>query len=1093
MTEAPLNLAGRLAKTFITSKLTIVFLLASLLLGTLAVALTPREENPQIVVPGAMVTVALPGATAEEVDRLVVAPLEGVLSEMTGVDHSYGVAQPGVGMVQVQFKVGQPPEDSLVKLYNRVIANRGRLPADAGIPLIQAVDADDVPIVTVTLASPTYDDYGLKRLADSVAERLRSTPGVSVVSVYGGRNREIDVAFDPVRLQAFSISLAEARGALAASDVGLNLSGPVEAGKLERLRYAGELGSAAAVRDLVIGVRNGRTIKIGDVATVSDGPRDEIMHLSRFAFAAGDPRAKLGEGEMPAVTIAVAKKKGENAVTVSEAVANRVERMQASFIPRAVHVVTTRDDGQKADEAVDGLMEHLAIALITVSFIMLLFLGWREALIVSVTVPVIFSITLGADLLGGVTINRITLFALILALGLLVDASIVVIENIHRHYHGHSTAAKEDVTVLATNEIGGATNLATFAVMLVFAALLLVTGMAGDYFYPIAYNVPIAMLASIVVAYIVTPWAANRWVKRPAPTGGILDDGSEAESEANTHEERKPDKLRDVYLWLIKPLQERSSARRALMIGAILALLLSAAQGGWQFIRPSGVGGPVPPLGVAMGFLPKDNKNTFNIVITMVEASPVENTARMVHEIDGLLAADPLVTNYQNWIGQAGVPDFNGLMQGSSLRTGENVAEIRVNLVDKQHRSESSIMLVRELRTKVDAIRARYPGAQVRLVEDPPGPPVRATVLAELHGEDLVGLRRLAKQVEAEFAKTYDMVDISNSEPTDVAQWRFVPDREKAALSGVSAADIANVLGLVYDGQVVGRAHIDPERNPVPIRAYVPRAEQPAPSQLEGLYVTGREGRQIPLAELVRRTPTEADKPIQRKDNERVIFIGGELSHSVPVYAVLDLNRRLSRMHAPDGQPLAIGNLSLSEAAPDIINGYQLLWNGEMRMTLDIYRDMLMALGAALTAVYFLLVAYYKSFLIPLIAMSAVPLGIIGIFPGHWLLGTDFSATSIVGIIALSGVVIRNSLLIIDFIQDNQKHGMPLAEAARMAGAVRLRPILLTTLAIVLGSAIMLPDPVFGGLAISLIFGTLASTALTIFVVPLLYERFLRI
>jgi multidrug efflux pump subunit AcrB len=461
----PLNLAGRLAKTFITSKLTIVFLAVSLLLGALAVVMTPREENPQIVVPGAMVTVALLGASAEEVDRLVVAPLEGVLSEMTGVDHSYGVAQPGVGIVQVQFKVGQPPEDSLVKLYNRVIANRGRLPADAGLPLIQAVDADDVPIVTVTLASSAYDDHGLKRLADSVAERLRSTPGVSVVSVHGGRDREISVALDPVRLQAFSITLTEARGALGASDMGLNLAGPVTSGNVERLRYSGELGSAAAVRDLVIGVRGGRTIKIGDVATVSDGPRDEVTRLSRFAFAAGDPRAKLGEGEMPAVTIAVAKKKGENAVTVSEAVAGRVARMQANFIPRAVHVVTTRDDGQKADEAVNGLMEHLGIALVTVSFIMLLFLGWREALIVSVTVPVIFSITLGADLLGGVTINRITLFALILALGLLVDASIVVIENIHRHYHHErSDASKEDVTVLATNEIGGATNLATFAV-----------------------------------------------------------------------------------------------------------------------------------------------------------------------------------------------------------------------------------------------------------------------------------------------------------------------------------------------------------------------------------------------------------------------------------------------------------------------------------------------------------------------------------------------------------------------------------------------------------------------------------------------------
>jgi len=1083
MNGASLNMAGRVAKIFITSKLTIVFILASLMLGALTVALTPREENPQIVVPGAMVTVPLPGATAEEVDRLVVAPLEGVLSEMTGVDHSYGVAQPGVGVVQVQFKVGEDPEASLVKLYNRVIANRGRLPADAELPLIQAVDADDVPIVTVTLASGAYDDHGLKRLADSMAERLRSTPGVSVVSVHAGRDREIGVPFDPVRLQAFSISLSEARAALGGADVGLNLSGPVASGDLTRLRYAGELESAAAVRNLVIGVRDGRTISIGDVAEVTDGPHGEVTRLSRFAFGAGDARAQAGEGEMPAVTIAVAKKKGENAVVVANAALDRVERMQASVLPQDVHVVVTRNDGEKANAAVNVLLEHLLIALGTVGLVLLLFLGWREATIVMVTVPIILSLTLLANLLGGVTINRVTLFALILALGLLVDAAIVVIENIHRHYGSAGAGAdKQAVTVTATNEIGNATNLATFAVMLVFISMLVaLTGMPRQYFLPVAVTVPIAMAASVVVAYIVAPWAANRWVRLPATSPGLLD-------EYNGH---KPDWLQTLYLRLMRPLQARSKTRRALAIGAIIALLLSIAMGGWQFIRPAGAGGPVPPLGVAMGFLPKDNKNTFNVVITMPESSPVENTARLVGEINRLMAKHDQVVNYQSWIGRAGVADFTGMIQGTSLRTGENVAEIRVNLVDKHHRSESSIDMVREFRPQVEAIRARYPGARVRLVEDPPGPPMRATVLAELYGEDLTEMRRLATQVETAFAKTYDMVDISNSEPTDVAQWRFVPDREKAALSGVSAAEIAEVLGLIYEGQVVGRAHIDPERNPVPIRAYVPRAVQPDPAHLEGLYVTSRDGRQIPVAELVRRTSSIADRPIQRKDNERVIFIGGELADSASVYAVLDLDRRLSNLKTSDGRPLVTGNLSLNEAAPDVIDGYQLLWDGEMRMTLDVYRDMLMALSAALAAVYFLLVAYYRSFLVPMIAMAAVPLGVIGIFPGHWLLGVDFSATSIVGIIALAGVVIRNSLLIIDFVQEHLKQGMPPAEAVRTAGAVRLRPILLTTLAIILGSAIMVPDPVFGGLAISLIFGTLASTGLTIFVVPLLYEKFL--
>jgi multidrug efflux pump subunit AcrB len=1084
MSGSSLNLAGRLARSFITSKLTIVFVLGALALGALAVLLNPREENPQIVVPGAVVVVALPGATAEEVDRLVVSPLQGILSEMTGVDHSYGNASPGLGTVQVQFKVGEPPEDSLVKLYNRVITSRARLPMDAGVPLIQAVDADDVPIVTVTLASDAYDDHGLKRLADAVAERLRSTPGAAGVTVYGGRDREIGVALDPVRMQAFAISLATAQAALTAANSALTLNGPVSGNETHELRFAGDLDSARAIRNLVVSVHDGQPIKLGDVATVTDGSNEEITQLSRFAFGPGDARAEEAIGEMPAVTIAVAKKKGESAVAVARAVKDRVQRMQASFIPQAVHVVVTRDDGQKAEDAVNGLMEHIIIALVTVSFVMLLFLGWREALIVSVTVPVIFSITLAVDLLGGVTINRITLFALILALGLLVDAAIVVIENIHRHYHHARTpGSKEEVTVLATNEIGNATNLATFAIMLVFLSLLLITGMAGDYFYPLAFNVPVAMLASIMVAYIITPWAANRWLKRPQPAGTAV----AGNAQGDDHHESRPDWLQRTYLKFFIPLQERPRVRRWLAIGIAVAMGLSLAQGGWQFVRPAGIGGPAPYLGVALGFLPKDNKNTFNIVLQAAQASPVEETDRLVREIGRVLARLPQVTNYQSWVGRTGVTDFNGLIQGTSLLTGEHIAEIRVNLTDKHNRSESSIDIVHALRPDIEAIRARHPGARIRLVEDPPGPPVRATVLAELYGTDLEVLRQLSRQVEAEFVQTYDMVDISNSEPTDMPQWRLVPDREKAALSGVSTAQIAEVLDIAYGGRVVGRAHLDGERNPVSIRAYVPRAAQPDPARLEGLYVPNAEGRQIPLAEIVRRVPAEADRPILRKDNEPVIFIGGELARSVPTYAVLDLTQRLSGMRAPDGQPLAIGNLGLRETVPDTIDGYQLLWDGEMRLTLNIYRDMLAALGAALAAVYVLLVAYYRSFLIPLIAMAAVPLGAIGILPGHWLLGTDFSATSIVGIIALSGVVVRNSLLIIDFIQDNLKQGMALAEAVRQAGAVRLRPILLTMLAIILGSAIMVPDPVFGGLAISLIFGTLASTVLTVFVVPTLY------
>jgi multidrug efflux pump subunit AcrB len=1081
MSEPHLNIAGRLAQIFITSKLTIVFIVAVALTGIVAVVKTPREENPQIVVPAALITVSLPGASAAEVEELIVTPLEGIMSEMTGVDHIESTAQNSLGMVQVQFKVGQPKEESLVRLYDRVLASRSRLPSDAGTPVVRSIDADDVPFVTFTLASSQYDDYALRRVAERMAERLRSTDNVSVVSVKGGRAREIAIELDPDRLQAFGVTLSQAYASFAASNLSMPMQPTVREGKVEAIKLSASFASSEDVLNQIVAINDGRPVYVRDVATVTDGPPSEVTALSRFSFGRGDSRfGKADSTDLPAVTIAVAKKKGANAVVVANAVIDRVERMQASFVPKDIQVIVTRNDGEKADAAVNLLLEHLLVALGTVGLVLIFFLGWREAMIVMVTVPLILSITLAADLLGGVTINRVTLFALILALGLLVDAAIVVIENIHRHYGTRrSRSTKEATTVQATNEIGNATNLATFAVMLVFAALFLITGMPGQYFYPIAYNVPIAMAASVVVAYIVTPWAANRWLHRHT----VQEEDEHAEEASHG----EPGWMERGYLRLIAPLQQRRSVRLA--FAGVIFLLMGASilQGTWQFVRPAGVGGAVSPLGVAIGFLPKDNKNTFNIVVSMPETAPVETTDKFVREITALLATERNVINYQTWIGQAGVEDFNGLFKGTAGRTGNYVAEIRVNLTDKHDRSETSIDLVRKLRPKVDAIRKSYPGAKVALVEDPPGPPLRSTVLAELYGPDSQGLRSLSAEVFKAFEQTYDTVDLSNTEPVDVAEHRIIPDKEKAALSKVSPAQIAEALSLVYGGKVLSRAHLPNEKNPVDVRAFVPRRFAVDPTRLDRVFVDNVDGKPVPLSELVKIQPAAADRPIQHRDDEKVTFVGAELSNSVPLYAVLDLQRRLAGMTAPDGRALKTGNLGFNQDAPDTIDGYQLLWGGEMRMTLDIYRDMGLALGGALLFVYFLLVAYYRSFLIPMIAMSSVPLGIIGIFPGHWLVGADFSATSMVGIIALSGVVIRNSLLIIDFIQDNLKHGMPLDVAVRQAGAVRLRPILLTTLAIVLGSAIMVTDPVFGGLAISLIFGTVVSTALTVFVVPILY------
>jgi multidrug efflux pump subunit AcrB len=958
MNEPRLNLAGRLAQTFITSKLTIVFIIVVALMGVAAVLQTPREENPQIVVPAALVSVSLPGASAAEVAELIVTPLEGILGEISGVDHIEGTSQNSLGLVEVQFKVGQPKEESLVKLYDRVLASRSRLPADAGTPLVQSIDADDVPIVTVTLASAQYDDYALRRVAERMAERLRSTDNVSVVGIKGGREREIAIELDPDRLQAFGVTLSQAYAVFTASNLSMPLQPTVRDGKVEAIKLSASFMSAEDVRNQIVAIHDGRPVYVRDVAMVTDGPPSEVVAFSRFSFGPGDPRFGKGDStDMPAVTIAVAKKKGANAVVVANALLARVERMQASFVPKDVQAIVTRNDGEKADAAVNLLLEHLLVALGTVGLVLIFFLGWREAMIVMVTVPLILSITLLADLLGGVTINRVTLFALILALGLLVDAAIVVIENIHRHYGtARAHSSKEIVTVRATNEIGNATNLATFAVMLVFAALFLVTGMAGDYFYPIAFNVPIAMAASVIVAYIVTPWAANRWLHRH--------EIQEEDAHAQKASHGEPGRLERLYLRLITPLQRSRRARLA--FGATILVLMTASimQGAWQFVRPAGVEGGVSPLGVAIGFLPKDNKNTFNIVVSMPETTPVEATDRFVREVATLLAAEKHVLNYQSWIGQAGVEDFNGLFKGTAGRTGNHVAEIRVNLTDKHDRKQSSIDIVRELRPRIDALRRSYPGAKVALVEDPPGPPLRSTVLAELYGPDSEGLRALSAEVRKAFEKTYDIVDLTDTEPADVVEHRIVPDKEKAALSKVSTAQIAEALSLIYGGKTLSRAHLPDEKNPVDVRGFVPRRFAVDPTRLDRVFVGNGDGKPVPLSELVAILPASADRLILHRDNEKVTFIGAELSNSVPFYAVLDLQKRLNGITAPDGRPLKTGNLGLNEDAPDTIDGYQLLWGGEMRMTLDVYRDMGIALGGALLAVYFLLVAYYRSFLI---------------------------------------------------------------------------------------------------------------------------------
>jgi len=793
MSQHKLNSAGRLADLFASSKLTVLFMLACALLGLLAVTLTPREENPQIVVPGAQVWVALPGASAEEVEELVIRPLEGIVKQIAGVDHTYATAVNSMGVLMVQFKVGEDKEKSLVKLYDRVLGQRERLPAGAGEPLIRSVDVDDVPIVTVTLASEIYDDYALKRLADRLMEGLRSLDKVSAISVKGGRDRELRIELDPQRLQAFGVTLDQVHAALSAGNVAAPLGTVVQQGQNRQVFLDGFLSSAQDLQRMIVGSHAGRPIYLGAVAQVVDGPPQERTHLSRLAFGPADARfGKTQQAEIPAVTLAIAKKAGTNAVFVANDVLARIEQMKAQFVPAGVELVVTRNDGEKADAAVSGLIEHLGIAVLAVFLVTAAFLGLKEALIVGVTVPLILALTLGAAYLFGLSINRVSLFALILSLGLLVDGAIVVIENIHRNYSRLGQQDKRRVTVQATNEIGNPTNLATLAVMLVFGSLLVVSGMPGQYFYPVAFNVPVAMAASLLVAYAVVPWAANRWLK--PGEGHDLED----------HDTR--DRLHRFYRAVMSPLVDRPRSRWLVFLLATVAIALSLLQPAWQFLRSSGLSGPQSWFGVEMAMMPKDDKNTFNITLDMPATAPVETTDRLAREVGALLRENTYVRNYQSWIGEAGVIDFNGLLRGSGNKQGAHVAEIRVNLLNKADRSKTSIDIVREMRPTLQAVAARYPGSTVQLVEDPPGPPVRATVLAEIYGKDLQHLRTLSAQVKAAFRQTRDMVEVTDSEAQDVYQYRLRVDREKAALSGLSVGRSwpSRCVGLI-DGEEMGR------------------------------------------------------------------------------------------------------------------------------------------------------------------------------------------------------------------------------------------------------------------------------------------------
>lgn len=1078
-----LNAAGKLTLAFLHSKLTVLIIIGSIIFGIFALLFTPRTYNPEIVVPVVNISINRPGSNAEEILHLIVRPLEALMSSIPGVDHTYGMAVNDNAIVTVRFKVNENEENSLVKVYNQINSNMNRIPSGTMPPLIQSVSLYDVPLLTITLSSANYSFIELRAIATRILEALRSVPGVGKSWIAGSSLSSVRVWLDPNKLAAFYIPIQNIKKALMANNVGFN-AGKLEPGVREiPLRIQAELMNPKDVGNILVGVWNAKPVFLRDVARIELAPADDDIR-SYFAFGpATHVKSKTGI-LVPAVTLALARQKGSNGVEVADEILKRFNIIKQQTFPKDITAVVTRNYGTDANDAVNTLIDHLEIAILAVVIILLLFLGWREASIVIFSIPLILFLVLGIGWIAGQTINRITLFALILSLGLLVDDSIVVIENIHRHILYEPRYNFGRLIIFAANEIGRPTIVATFTVVLALIPMAFVTGMMGPFMGPIPFNAPLAMLISLIIAYTVVPYLAYRWLRKKAKK--TMRQTMQTTSTTNTSKYHSF--LHRIYISLFQPLMTSSWKRYVFYITILFLLLMVMLQPLWQFIRPSGTNGPLSWIGVELKMLPDDNVNTFLVEIDSPIGTELHQTRKIADAVSQVLAKNDYITNYQIFYGEAAPVDFAAMIRGDAMKRGSYYAEIRVNLLDKHKRSIGSHQIAQEFYAALSAVRKEFPHTRIKLFETPPGPPVRSQMEAALYGPNYGLLRHLAQYIsQSVYPTIYGMINIDNSVTENLPAYQIVIDRNKAVLSGLTPATLADEIVAYFAGINVGNIHTPKAREPEDIILRLPSASRDNIDALLKLYLLNRQSQLVPLVRIATFEKTLQEKPIYTRDQYKVAYVTGEMLHSSPVYAVATATEKLNKMSLPDGKKLFVNNLGFNDAQPNNITQTQLFWQGEMRLTLDVFRDLGAAFIVALLLIYLLLTGFYRSFFIPLIIMGAIPLTIIGVFPGHWLMHQPFTATSMIGVIALAGIVVRNSLLLIDFILERQSHGYSLESAVMESGIVRLLPILLTALAIIFGSSVMITDPVFGGLAISLIFGAFASTTLTLFVIPLIY------
>ncbi len=1041
---ARLGLAGRLAQTFIHSKLTPLLIAASLGLGAFAVAALPREEEPQIIVPMIDVFVAQPGATAAEVEQQVTRPLEKMLWEVPGVEYLYSTSSPGQSMIVVRFYVGQDEERALVRLNQKLEANQDRLPPGLAPPVVKARSIDDVPIVAVTLWGAKYDDRQLRATAAQVREAIAEVPDVSEVTMIGGRPREVRVDVDPSALASASLDPLRVARALEGANARSTSAGPVNDGHAAPLEAGSYPSRVQALRNVVVSGTDGRSVLLGDVATVEDAtaePTSYVQYLSRT------------EGMHPAVTLAVAKRKGANAITVARRVEEKLDTLRGVVVPNDLTLSITRNYGETASEKSNELLYHMLIAVISVSLLIGLALGRREAAVVLVAIPVTLSLTLFAFLLYGYTLNRITLFALIFSIGILVDDAIVVVENVVRHARmqtGESRALTA-LAIRAVDEVGNPTILATLTVVAAILPMAFVGGLMGPYMRPIPVGASAAMIFSLAAAFIVTPWAAVRLLRV-----------------RHQHSHETEDVLTRQYRRAMAGLIGDRRVR-LYFLGGVVVLLLAAV----AFV----------PLGwVTVKMLPFDNKSEFQVVVRMPEGTALEETARAADALAREVMADPDVTNVQSYVGTAAPYNFNGLVRHYFLRNSPNQADLQVNLRPKSERREQSHDIAKRVRTRLVPVAAGL-GATIQVAEVPPGPPVLQTLVAEVYGPDPDRRVALARRVKTIFQQTPGVVDVDWYVESPQMKTTLTVDQDRASAAGVSPADVAAAVHLASDGARVGLLHDPTAREDVPIVVRLPRQMRGSLDSLRELRLEGRHS--VALGELTDETRTAEGVSLYHKNLLPVTYVTGDVAGAAesPVYAILQMNKALAQVTLPEGYQFRVFNTT----QPFDTTKYAMKWDGEWHITYEVFRDLGLAFAAVLVLIYILLVWWFEGFGVPLTIMAAIPFSLVGILPAHAAMGAFFTATSMIGFIAGAGIVVRNSIILVDFIEMRVREGMPLNEAVVDAGAVRFRPMALTAAAVIVGSAVILFDPIFQGLAISLMAGEVASLLLSRVTVPVLY------